>query len=228
MKKIIAIILLLCMLLLSGCAIRRQGISHYQYMYNGMVDVWNSHATPGCEVNTLLGYGSYLYNSYLILFPRETPSTLTDYFFYWFPGMDRDEYAIYFTCKLSENNFNKFLSGLTNFEITDGEKSAKPIYDEEHFSLPTYILQWVDVGEKWEVLEYVMIDAKYNTVVFVYTMSAIDRIATYSQYEITPPEYDFLEHSFSIYVWVDDSPFHVYDDNFDECIYDISFIDNLM
>ena len=110
-------------------------------MYDEMVDVWNSHATSGCEVNTLLGYGSYLYNSYLILFPRETPSTLTDFYFYWFPGLDRDDYAIYFTCELTENKFNDFLSGLNNFEITNGDDSIKPIYDEEHFSLPTYILQ---------------------------------------------------------------------------------------
>ena len=50
MKKILVIILLLCMICISGCSIQKKGIRNYQYMYDEMVDVWNSHATSGCEV----------------------------------------------------------------------------------------------------------------------------------------------------------------------------------
>ena len=227
MKKLLAFVILLCVLCLLGCSVQQKGVKKYQYMYDEMVDVWNSQASPGCEVNTLLGYGAYLYNSHLILFPRETPSTLTDYYFYWNAGIDRDDYAIYFTCELAENKFNDFLSGLNNFEITNGEESISPIYDEEHFSLPTYILQWVNVGEKWEVLEYVMVDNENNAVVFVYTMSSLERIEAYSQYNITPSELDLLECNFSIYGKLEDNDSYIYHDNFDDCIYDISFIDNL-
>lgn len=227
MKKILAMILLLFMICLSSCTLQRKGTNKYQFMYDEMVDVWNLQATPGFQRNTLLGYGGYLYNSHLILFPRETPSTLTDYYFYWSAGMDRDEYAIYFTCKLTEDKFNDFLSGLINFEITNGEESTKPIYDEEHFSLPTYILQWVNVSEKWEVLEYVMVDNENNTIIFVYTMSALERIEAYSPYNITPSELDFLEHNFSIYGKYEDNDSYIYIDTFDDCIYDISFIENL-
>lgn len=227
MKKLLAFVILLCVLCLSGCTVQKKGIKKYQYMYDGIVDVWNSQATPGCEVDTLLGYGQYLYNSHLILFPRETPSTLTDYYFHWNAGIDRDDYAIYFTCELTENKFNDFIVGLNNFEITNGDESIKPIYDDEHFSMPAYILQWVNVGEKWEVLEYIMVDNKNNTLVFVYTMSALERIEAYSPYNITPSELDFLEHNFSIYGKLEDDHSYIYADTFDECIYDISFIDYL-
>ena len=81
MKKLFAILLAICTLCFSGCVRFKEGVKDYQYMYDGMVDVWNSYAAPGHEVDTLLGYGGYKYNSHLILFPRETPSTLTDYYF---------------------------------------------------------------------------------------------------------------------------------------------------
>lgn len=227
MKKILSIILLLCLICFSGCTARRVGTNNYQYMYDGMVDLWNLHATPGHETNTLLGFGEYLYNSYLILFPRETPSTLTDYYFDWSAGLDCDDYAIYFTCELNDSEFENFLSGLNNFEIINGEEITKPIYDEEHFSLPTYVLQWVNVGQKWEVLEYVMIDDANNTIVFVYTMSALDSIELYSSYNIAPDELDFLEHNFSIYGKMHDNSSYMYPDTFGDCTYDISFLDYL-
>ena len=227
MKKLLEIICLLGVLCFSGCPVQQTGINEYQYMYDGMVDVWNSHASPGCKVNTLLGYGEYLYNSHLILFPRETPSTLKDYYFYWSAGIDCDNYAIYFTCELTENAFCDFSSGLSNFEITNGEESTKPIYDNEHFSLPTYLLQWVNVGEKWEVLEYVMLDDDNSTVVFVYTMSALEHIQKYAPYNVTPSEFDFLEYNFSIYGKYEEDDSYIYNDVFENCIYDISFIDTL-
>ncbi len=214
------------MLCLSGCSsLQKSGTENYQYMYDGIIDA--SYATPGYQKNTLLGYGEYLYNSHLILFPRETPSTLTDYYFYWLPLMDCDAFAIYFTCELAEGKFDDFISGLNRFEITNGEEVTRPIYDEEHFSLPTYILQWVNVDEKWEVLEYIMVDDQNNTVVFVYTMSALKHIEEYSPYTVTPSELDFLEYNFSIYGKYEDDDSYIYNDTFEDCIYDISFLECL-
>jgi len=59
--------------------------------------------------------------------------------------------------------------------------------------------QWRDVGEKWEVLEYIMLDEEQKTAVFVYTMSERDLIEENSAYDITPSEMHFLTEDFSIY-----------------------------
>ena len=97
----------------------------------------------------------------------------------------------------------------------------------DNFSLPTFILQWLNVGEKWEVLEYVMVDAENNTIIFVYTMSSLERIQSYTHYDVTPYDYDFLENNFSIYGKLEDGDSYIRNDTFDKSTYDISFIDNL-
>lgn len=233
MKKSLTSFILLCMVCVCcvSCFYSRteekKGIVNYQYMYDGFLDVYNSTMTPDGKVDKLLGYGEYLYNSYLILFPRETPSTLTDYYFYWSEGIDADIYAIYFTCKLTESKFTDYLYGLNNFRINSSDTLVTPIYNEDNFSLPTYILQWLNVGEKWEVLEYVMVDAENNTIIFVYTMSSLERIQSYTHYDVTPYDYNFLESNFSIYGKLEDGDSYIRNDTFDESTYDISFIDNL-
>lgn len=213
MKK--ALLILLSVFVVIGCcscAKERTDVSDYQYMYDGIVKDWNKQATPGCEVESLLGFGSYLYNSQLLLFPRETPSTLQEFYFHWSLGIDVDGYAIYFTCKLNENNYKDFWDGLKNFKLQCGEEEISPLYDETHFEFPSYILQWTKVGEKWEVLEYIMLDRENNTAVFVYTMSELERIENHSSYKVTPSELHFLDDNFSIY------------EDFENSTYDISFL----
>jgi len=211
-------LILVSVFLLIGCCScvkERTGISDYQYMYDGIVKDWNKQATPGYERESLLGFGGYLYNSQLLLFPRETPSTLQEYYFHWTPSIDVDGYAIYFTCKLNENNYDDFSDGLKSFKLKNGEKEISPLYDEAHFEFPTYILQWSEVGEKWEVLEYIMLDRENNTAVFVYTMSELNHIEKNSSYKVTPTEMYFLDESFSIY------------EDFKNSTYDISFLEYL-
>ena len=83
MKKLLALLLTLTVLLsFAGCTETRTDVKDYQYMYDVVHD-WNKGATPGAERENLFGYGEYLYNSYLLLFPRETPSTLQEFYFYW-------------------------------------------------------------------------------------------------------------------------------------------------
>lgn len=214
MKKIF-LILLSVLLVLGCCSCTKEltDISDYQFMYEGMVKEWNKQSSP--DRDTLLGFGEYLYNSQLLIFPRETPSTLQEYYFHWTPGIDVDAYAIYFTCKLNESNYIDFSNGLKNFKLQNGEKEISPLYDEIHFEFPTYILQWTEVGEKWEVLEYVMLDNDKNTVVFVYTMSELEYIENNSSYKVTPHELHFLDENFSIY------------DDFENSTYDISFLEYL-
>ena len=184
-------------------------------MYDGIVKDWNKQASPGHERETLLGFGEYLYNSQLIFFPRETPSTLNEYYFHWTPIIDVDGYAIYFSCALSEDNYIAFYDGLKDFKLQNGEKETAPLYDDTHFDFPTYILQWTEVNKKWEVLEYVMLDNQNRTVVFVYTMSELEYIEKNSAYNVTPTEMHFLDENFSIY------------DNFEDSTYDISFLECL-
>ena len=196
-----------------SCSKERTDISDYQFMYDGIVKEWNKLSSPDRE--TLLGFGGYLYNSHLIFFPRETPSTLNEYYFHWTPGVDVDGYAIYFTCELDENNYAAFVNGLENFEVSNGTVTTKLLYESERFSFPTYIAQWNKVEEKWEVLEYIMLDEANRTVIFVYTMSELDIIEEHSFYNVTPTELHFLEDDFSIY------------EDFDNCTYDVSFLDYL-
>ena len=216
MKKVlVGILIVSLMFAFCGCGKERTDISDYQYMYDGIVTDWNKHATPGCERETLLGFGEYLYNSQLIFFPRETSSTLNEFYFHWTPLIDVDGYAIYFTCVLDEKNYTAFVDELSNFEVSNDTKTNKLLYDTDHFSYPTYIAQWSEVEEKWEVLEYIMLDEAKHTVVVVYTMGELEYIEEHSSYIITPTELHFLEKDFSIY------------EDFDKCTYDISFLEYL-
>jgi len=216
MKKFFLILIAMTILFTCcSCSKERTDISDYQYMYDGIVKDWNKQATWGCERESLLGFGEYLYNSQLLLFPRETPSTLEEYYFHWTPGIDVDGYAIYFSCTLNEDNYIAFADGLNKFKLLNGEKEITPLYDDTHFELPTYILQWTEVGDKWEALEYVMLDNENSTVVFVYTMSELEYIEKNSAYNVTPTEMHFLDKNFSIY------------DHFEDSTYDISFLEYL-
>ena len=214
MKKFSLILIAIFIILTCcSCSKERTDISDYQFMYDGIVKEWNKLSSTDRE--TLLGFGGYLYNSQLIFFPRETPSTLNEYYFHWTPGIDVDGYAIYFTCKLDENNYAAFVNGLENFEISNSTETKKLLYDTDHFSFPSYIAQWNKVGEKWEVLEYIMLDEANHTAVFVYTMRELEYIEDHSSYTITPTELHFLENNFSIY------------DDFNNFTYDIAFLEYL-
>ena len=222
MKKLFILTLSACLLLsFCSCAKERTEIADYQYMYDGIFKDWKKHTDTHEGQENLLGFGAYLYNSELILFPRETPSTLKEFYYHWTPLMDVDGYAIYFTCELDANNYSAFTEGLSNFEVYAGTESLKPIYDTEHFSLPTYILQWREVGKKWEVLEYIMLDEANRTAVFVYTMSELEFIEEHSSYTVTPTEMHFLNGNFSIYNYIETDVY------FENCTYDNSFLEYL-
>lgn len=216
MKKALLGLLSVCLVLsLCGCGTEKADIGDYQYMYDGAVADWNKAASRELRREDLFGFGEYLYNSWLILFPRETPSTLKEYCFHWTPGIDVDGWAVYFTCQPSEENYRAFVQGLADFRLTNGDTVIAPLYDDAHFSLPAYLLQWSHVGGKWEVLEYVMLDDANHTAVFVYTMSELENVEKHSSYTVTPSDMHFLTEDFSIY------------DDFEHSTYDISFLDYL-
>ncbi len=126
MKKLISLLLsaLLFALCLSGCAVTKTNTSDYAFMYDEMLNLSNFYNEP--DFDDLFGYGQYCYNSHLVLFPREAPSTLTDYYFYWGCGIDVDNFNIFFTCTLTAENYECFRSGLEGFTITNGEKELLP------------------------------------------------------------------------------------------------------
>ena len=230
MKRIFIFALALIILILSftGCTKTKNKITDYQYMYSGIVKDWNRKASPGHYRKDLFGYGEYLYNSYLILFPRETPSTLKEYYFHWSPLMDVDGYAIYFTCKFeSAEKFSAFKTGLENFEFKSGTATRKLLYDNEHFSYLAYIIQWKEPDDKWEVLEYIMLDEENLTAVFVYTMGELEYIEKNSSYTVTPTDLHFLEKDFSIYLSDPSDTYDRRDNSFADCTYDISFLQYL-
>lgn len=199
----------------------RTGPEYYQYIFE----------RSESSRNGLFGYGEYKYNSYLLLFPRETPSMLEEYYFRWEPLIDVDGFAVYFTCKLTEENYACFTDGLASFAMHTETGDIQPIYDTEHFQHPTYILQWLDADEKWEVLEYIMLDEANSTAVFVYTMLGIpEDVEENSSYTTMPSEWNILsrEQKMSkdmIPSWHRDG-FSIYA-NFDTATYDLSFLDYL-
>lgn len=209
----------------------RIGPTHYQYTYT-MIEEWNKSATR--DRKDIFGYGEYLYNSHMLLFPRETPSTLKEYYFYWMQSIDVDYYGIYFTCKMTELEYAGFTEGIERFVMTTADGTICPIYDMEHFEYPTYILQWLDEGGKFEVLEYVMLDEANHTAVFVYTMGALEEIEENSAYAVTPKTMDVLSEEQQGMDFSFDLPdiqqffsgFSVYD-GFDTATYDLSFLNHL-
>ena len=216
MKKIVSILLLFVLTIsLSSCSKTKIGIENYQYMYD-VIDDWNKQASPGQERDDLFGYGEYLYNSYLVLFPRETPSTLNDFYFEWTPGIDVDFFAAYFTCQLTDDNYSFFVNELSNVTFKTKEKETKLLFNDENFEFAAYVIQWLKPGEKWEVLEYILLDDGNNTVIFVYTMGMLNVINDYSNYNIMPTdEFDEDIVGFSIY------------DDFENATYNIEFLDYL-
>lgn len=209
----------------------RIGPEHYQYTY-GVYKDWAPHMDKRAREQGLFGYGEYRYQSHLLLFPRETPSTLQEYYFHWSPSIDVDGFACYFTCGLTEENYAGFAQGLADFVLTSPMGEFRPLCDDEHFEYPAYILQWMEPGKKWQVLEYILLDEANHTAVFVYcTIGMEDDVEAHSAYSITPTTWDILPDGVM-------SPdllppgyrhyggFSIYGD-FENAAYDLSFLEYL-
>lgn len=221
------------LMLLMGTREERIGPEHYQYMY-GVIEDWNRHASPGSERDSLLGHGEYMYNSHLLLFPRETPGTLKEFYFAWESmGFDVDGFAAYFTCEMTAEDYAGFAEGLADFAIATEAGVQRPLYDTEHFQHPAYILQWLDVDGKWESLEYIMLDEANRTAVFVYNTIGMRKVVEeHSAYTTTPTTLDVLEgrvfheHGRMPYTYQPEDGFTIYA-GFDTAEYDLSFLDYL-
>lgn len=209
----------------------RTGPAHYQYTYDVRCD-WARHMNGQARDRGLFGYGEYRYQSHLLLFPRQTPSTLREYYFRWSPQMDVDGFACYFTCELTEENYNGFAQGLAEFALTSPMGEFRPLYDDGHFEYPAYILQWLEPGGKWQVLEYILLDEANHTAIFVYcTIGMEDDVEVNSAYSITPTTWDILPENampqeLLPLVYRHYGGFSIYGD-FANATYDLAFLEYL-
>jgi len=179
----------------------------------------------------IIGFGEYKYNSYLLLVPRKTPSTLKKFYYRWSGGMDVDNYGFYFECKLEQEKFDNFIDGLENFTIKVGDTTKKLVKTNDVFDYPTYVVQWNNVGPKWQVFEYIMLDEAENKVIYAFSMSTgYDQIIKNASYNIAPKRGisgvpGGMNH-FSIYRDEEETKYEKYY-QLDEMIYDISFLNSL-
>ena len=148
--------------------------------------------------------------------------------------MDVDEYGIYFTCELDEQSYLNYKNGLESFTIKVRDDCNSLLFDNESFEYPAYIVQWLRPTEKWEVLEYIMLDETNRTVIYVYTMGCLQEIDNNSSYSIMPKvnvknvvsnQNNNINDGFSAYFMsdIEDSYYHVYP-TLDELEYDNSFL----
>ena len=221
----VSIILLFVFLLVLGFnmpPIIKYSVRDYQFIFN-IANTFN------WGEKDIIGFGEYKYNSYLLLVPRETPKTLKKFYYRWCSGIDVDDYGFYFECKLEQEKYENYVNGLDNFTIKVGDTTRKLVKTEDTFAYPTYVVQWQNVGPKWQVFEYIMLDESENKVIYAFSMSTgYDQIIKKASYNIAPKN------------GVDDVPeemdyFSIYRDKearkyyeLDEVVYDISFLDNLL
>lgn len=217
-KKLFFIIVLLLLFLLCSCVHKKNDKKSYHYIFKHEEDI---------------GYGRYKYNSYLLFFPRETPKSITDFYYESIITIFAvNRYAIYFTCTLEKDNYDSFVNGLDQFTIKYGDEERKLLLNTDNFAYKAYIAQWREPTDKWEVLEYLLLDDDTNTIIFVYTMGMIEYIEKNISYNVLPKDQFFLNdtdyENYSIYKTDNYTNDHLNpNDEFDSAEYDVSFLDYL-
>ncbi len=188
MKKMMVIILVVAMCVTNLACIGPEktydDVKDYNIIYDN-VDKVNKTFTRDARVDTLLSWDSYLYYSYLLLFPREAPEGLEEFNYKWNQGIfDIDNYSIYFSYKLSAENYKSFKNNLASFSIKYKDQVNKPVYTETLFDYPTYIITWSQNVEDTGFCEYIMLDDENCTVINVYklfyTLQELQDIANYN------------------------------------------------
>ena len=191
-----------------GMTKEKTKISDYQYIFDIVKDLDKASIYKETE-ETVFNYGEYCYNSFLLLVPRETPSTLISFYFRWQQGIDLDDLGFSFECKLEKDSFDNYVNGLDSFSITTGDDINKCLKIEDKFDHPVYIIQWLIPSEKWKVFEYIMVDSQNATVVYVYSiLDCFKHVKDNTKYNIAPnvdkslvlEGYGNVEDGFSIYM----------------------------
>ncbi len=146
------------------------------------------------QKETLLGWGAYEYCSYMLLFPKEQPENLKEFEYYWMQLIDYDDYSIYFTYELTDDEFEDFEYELSQFTLSYGQQTNKLYYIEDCFDYPAYIVTWsvLDEDELGGLFEYILLDEANNTVINVYSFQySITELQEKANYNILPKNNDF-------------------------------------
>lgn len=241
MKKIfsILIIVVLCFSL-TACVETYDDIKDYSIIYDNVHNA-NKTFTKEGQKETLLCWGEYTYCSYLLLFPRKTPDDLCEFHYYWCQSMDYDDYGIYFTYKLDDKEYQDFKTKISEFKITYGDQINKPIFTEDLFDYPTYIMQWSNEVETGGFCEYIMLDDESCTVINVFKMFYyMQEMQDIAEYNILPKNNDYnavqslmpdetirfaKHHGFSVYAFKNEEN-KLFVPSVEDITYNSTFIEN--
>lgn len=196
----------------------------YNVIYSNVENV-NKTLVKAAQKETLLEFEEYSYCSYMMLFPRETPDNLGEFYFRWKESIDYDNYSIYFTYTLEKEDYENFKDALANCTFTYGDYENQPIYTDSLFEYPAYILTWTSDSDFGGISEYLMLDDQNRTVINVYrlstSLSSLDELANYAimpkdsdfsaVYTLCKPNATLAKHSgFSVYSFPDGKGGHFF------------------
>lgn len=241
MKKIISflVVFILC-ISMAGCVQTYSSVQDYHMIYDN-VDNANKTFTKEGQKETLLGWGEYMYCSYMLLFPRECPDDILEFEYYWNQSIDYDGYGIYFSYELDEEEYKSFKNKINEFSVTYQNQVNKPIFLEDAFEYPAYILSWSNDVENSGFCEYIMLDDESCTVINVYKMfygleelqskadfNILPKSSTYAQtFASMPNTIAFAKHSgYSVYAFLNGEN-NMFIPELDDLVYDNSFLENL-
>lgn len=165
----------------------------YHIIYDNVENANKTFVKDG-KKETLLGWGAYEYCSYMLLFPKEQPENLKEFEYYWMQLIDYDDYSIYFTYELTDEEFKEFEYELSQFTLSYCQQTNKLYYVEDCFDYPAYIATWslLDEDKVGGLFEYILLDEANNTVINVYSFrSSIIELQEKADYNILPKNNDF-------------------------------------
>ncbi len=165
----------------------------YHIIYDNVENANKTFVKDG-KKETLLGWGEYEYCSYMLLFPKEQPENLKEFEYYWMQLIDYDDYSIYFTYELTDDEFKEFEYELSQFTLSYGQQTNKLYYVEDCFDYPAYIATWslLDEDEDGGLFEYILLDEANNTIINVYSFrTSIIELQEKADYNILPKNNDF-------------------------------------
>ena len=130
------------------------------------------------------------YNSLLVMFPREKPEELLE-FYYYCDGGGISDYAICFSYKLEENEYNELLNKAKSYKVTYEGVEHKVIYTEDDFYYKAVIFSWDSTYQ--DIYEYSLFDDNNHVVINVFIKgSSISRVQANCNYNIQPIKTNFI------------------------------------
>lgn len=194
---LLVFIITLCSACCTSCQRVYNKTDDYHMIFDNAENV-NKQMMDDGKRDSYIGFGEYMYCSHFLLLPREKPQNLNEFYFYWSAAIDYDCYIVYFNYTLSDEDYQQYCKHISEFTVSYDGQTNKPIYDEENFDYPTYILTWVEFDRpisRGGLCEYIMLDNSANTVVFVYTFGySFAEVQAHAKYNIKPKKSNLDEY----------------------------------